>query len=55
VIRGLGDLHMRVKLDKMLQQYKMELVTKPPKIPYRETITRLAGRPTRSFRGTSAQ
>jgi elongation factor G len=42
VIRGLGDLHMRVKLDKMLQQYKMELSVKPPKIPYRETITRLA-------------
>ncbi len=42
VIRGLGELHMRAKLDKMLQQYKMELSTKPPKIPYRETITRLA-------------
>src|SRR5260370_41466409 len=42
VIRGLGELHMRVKLDKMLQQYKMELSVKPPKIPYRETITRLA-------------
>ncbi|HEY6239590.1 MAG TPA: elongation factor G, partial [Burkholderiales bacterium] len=42
VIRGLGELHMRVKLDKMLQQYKMELTTKPPKIPYRETITKLA-------------
>jgi elongation factor G len=42
VIRGLGELHMRVKLDKLAQQYKMELTTKPPKIPYRETITRLA-------------
>jgi elongation factor G len=42
VIRGLGDLHMRAKLDKMVQQYKMELSTKPPKIPYRETITRMA-------------
>jgi len=42
VIRGLGELHMRVKLDKMLQQYKMELSVKPPKIPYRETVTRLA-------------
>src|SRR5437870_4716578 len=42
VNRGLGELHMRAKLDKMLQQYKMELSTKPPKIPYRETITRLA-------------
>ena len=42
VIRGLGDLHMRAKLDKMMQQYKMELSTKPPKIPYRETVTRMA-------------
>src|SRR6267378_954768 len=42
VIRGLGELHMRAKLDKMVQQYKMELVTKPPKIPYRETIRGLA-------------
>ena len=42
VIRGLGELHMRVKLDKMLQQYKMELTVKPPKIPYRETVTRIA-------------
>jgi elongation factor G len=42
VIRGLGDLHMRAKLDKMVQQYKMELSVKPPKIPYRETITRMA-------------
>ena len=42
VIRGLGDLHMRAKLDKMVQQYKMELSTKPPKIPYRETVTKMA-------------
>ncbi len=42
VIRGLGELHIRAKLDKLVQQYKMELSTKPPKIPYRETVTRLA-------------
>jgi len=42
VIRGLGDLHMRGKLEKLSQQYKMELSTKPPKIPYRETITKVA-------------
>ncbi|QJR16585.1 elongation factor G [Usitatibacter palustris] len=42
VIRGLGDLHMRTKLEKMVQQYKMDVSTKPPKIPYRETITRRA-------------
>jgi len=42
VVRGLGDLHMRVKLEKMQQQYKMEVTVKPPKIPYRETVTRKA-------------
>jgi elongation factor G len=40
VIRGLGDLHMRIKLEKLQQQYKMEVTTKPPKIPYRETVTK---------------
>jgi len=40
VIRGLGDLHMRTKLEKMQTQYKLEVTTKPPKIPYRETVTR---------------
>ncbi|HEY6863216.1 MAG TPA: elongation factor G [Burkholderiales bacterium] len=42
VIRGLGELHIRAKLEKMSQQYKMELATQPPKIAYRETVTRRA-------------
>jgi len=42
VMRGLGDLHMRTKLEKMQQQYKLDVTVKPPKIPYRETITRRA-------------
>ena len=42
VIRGLGELHIRGKLEKLAQQYKMELSVKPPKIPYRGTITRVA-------------
>ncbi|MFH1603974.1 MAG: elongation factor G, partial [Pseudomonadota bacterium] len=42
VIRALGDLHLRVKLEKLTQQYKLELVTKPPRIAYRETISRKA-------------
>ena len=40
VIRGLGDLHMRTKLEKMQQQYKLDVTVKPPKIPYRETVTK---------------
>lgn len=39
VINGLGDLHLRVMLSKMEHRYKVSVVTKPPKIPYRETIT----------------
>lgn len=39
VIRGLGDMHLKAKLARMLSQYKLEVDTKPPRIPYRETIT----------------
>ena len=39
VIRGLGEMHLRYKLEKMSAQYKLELDTRPPLIPYRETIT----------------
>ena len=42
VIRGLGDMHLRYKLEKMASQHKLELVTRPPSIPYRETVTRNA-------------
>jgi elongation factor G len=39
VISGLGDLHLRVILAKLTNHFKLTLNTKPPKIPYRETIT----------------
>ncbi len=42
IMRGLGDLHLRCKLEKMVQQYKLEVTTKPPTIPYRETVTKNA-------------
>ncbi len=38
VIRGLGDMHLRAKLSRMQQQYKLELDTSVPQIAYRETI-----------------
>lgn len=38
VIRGLGDGHLASKLERMAQQYKLEVSTRPPAIPYRETI-----------------
>jgi len=39
VIRGLGEMHLRYKLEKMATQFKLELDTTLPLIPYRETIT----------------
>jgi elongation factor G len=39
VINGVGDLHVRSILARMAKQFKVEVDTKPPKIPYRETIT----------------
>ncbi len=39
VARGLGDMHLRIKLEKMKNAYKLEVNTRQPKIPYRETIT----------------
>src|SRR5699024_1445098 len=42
VIRGLGEMHLRVMLDRMKQRYNVEVETRNPKIAYRETITRAA-------------
>ncbi len=38
VMRGLGEMHLKTVLEKMSSQYKLELETKPPSIPFRETI-----------------
>ena len=38
VIRGLGDMHLRAKLLRMQQQFKLALDTSVPQIAYRETI-----------------
>jgi elongation factor G len=39
VIRGLGELHLRLTLERMEKQYNLQLKTRPPRIPYRETLT----------------
>jgi len=44
VMRGLGEMHLRTVLEKMSSQYKLDLDTRLPSIPYRETIgTRAEG------------
>jgi len=39
VVSGLGDIHIHVLLERMKRRYQVEVDTKPPKIPYRETLT----------------
>lgn len=42
VLRGLGELHLRTALERMEEIYHVAVDTKPPTVPYRETITRKA-------------
>ncbi|HEX7114398.1 MAG TPA: elongation factor G [Steroidobacter sp.] len=42
VLYGMGDLHLRVLLERMSEKYGVRCKTRPPSIPYRETITRAA-------------
>jgi elongation factor G len=39
VVYGLGELHLRVMLERMKEVYRFEVKTSPPRIAYRETIT----------------
>ena len=38
IVYGLGELHLRVLLDRLREGYKFEVNTRPPRIAYRETI-----------------
>ncbi len=42
VLRGTGELHLRVILEKMKDRYNVEVNSHPPSISYRETITKPA-------------
>ncbi|MBL8963177.1 MAG: elongation factor G [Phycisphaeraceae bacterium] len=39
VMRGLGELHLRVVIEKFKHAYNLELITSQPKVAYKETIT----------------
>lgn len=39
IVYGLGELHLRVLLERLREVYRFEVVTRPPRIAYRETIT----------------
>lgn len=43
-LRGQGEMHIRVALDRLRNKFKLPLVTEPPKVPYKETIRKRAER-----------
>lgn len=42
VLSGMGDMHIDIMLSKIKERYKVELDTRTPKVPYRETIKKTA-------------
>lgn len=42
VLYGMGDLHLRVMIERMTERYGVPVKIRPPNIPYRETVTRPA-------------
>lgn len=42
VLSGMGDMHLEIMLSKIKERYKVELETRTPKVPYRETIKKTA-------------
>jgi elongation factor G len=42
VLHGQGELHLRLVLERMRDEFGLELTTRPPRIAYRETITHAA-------------
>jgi len=39
IIRGMGELHLEIYIERMKREYKVELDTGMPQVAYRETIT----------------
>ncbi|KPK83232.1 MAG: hypothetical protein AMS25_00395 [Gemmatimonas sp. SM23_52] len=42
IARGLGEVHLEVAIERLKRRYGVEVGTEPPRIPYRETITKTA-------------
>lgn len=42
IVRGLGELHLEVQLERLKRKYGVAVVTEAPLIPYRETVRGMA-------------
>lgn len=38
IVRGLGELHLEVQLERLRRKFGVEVLTEEPRIPYRETL-----------------
>jgi elongation factor G len=42
IIRGMGELHLEVQMERLKRKYHVDVVSEEPRIPYRETIRKPA-------------
>jgi elongation factor G len=42
VLAGQGEIHLKVAIERLQSKYGLKLLTKPPRVPYRETIRKSA-------------
>jgi elongation factor G len=42
VLRGMGEMHLAISLEKLSRKFGVDVATEDAKVPYRETITRTA-------------
>ena len=40
LLRGQGEMHLRVALDRLRNKFNLPLLTEPPRVPYKESIRR---------------
>jgi elongation factor G len=55
IIKGMGELHLEVLVDRMRREYKVEANQGKPQVSYRETITQKADIETRYVRQTGGK
>jgi len=43
ILSGMGELHLEILMDRAKREHNLEMISSPPQVAYRETITRAVG------------